>query len=394
MISNLIVDQTSTNPAAVAAAGFPVRAQPGAPSFKPCTIDQRPVLTIRLWGIPAGCVPSHQTLPIPNISTDQGHSPPYNSLFTFFGQFFDHGLDQTVKGGGTVFVPLKADDPLITLGPDGIPNTGDEVPPSQAFMVLTRAQNQPGPDGVLGTADDVQTPVNTDSPWIDQSQTYASHASHQVFLREYVDNDAGVPVSTGRLLGGLDVGQTYPGSPDGRTGLATWAAVKDQAAKLLGLQLTDRDVTDVPMLATDPYGKFIPGPHGLPQYVTKSGLVEGDLANPVPVPADALHVGAPFVTDIAHNADPSEVDTNNDGVPDTFPTPDADNTPSADFASQPAGHLRRRDAELALRLRRRPLQREHRAQRHPPGLPLRARPAGRPDRGRAHRRHQRRDIVE
>ena len=57
-------------------------------------------------------------------------------------------LDQTVKGGGTVFVPLQADDPLITLGPDGKPNTGDEVPPSQAFMVLTRAQNQPGPDGV------------------------------------------------------------------------------------------------------------------------------------------------------------------------------------------------------------------------------------------------------
>ena len=31
-------------------------------------------------------------------------------------------------------------------------------------MVLTRAQNQPGPDGVLGTADDVQDASNTDSP--------------------------------------------------------------------------------------------------------------------------------------------------------------------------------------------------------------------------------------
>ena len=91
------------------------------------------------------------------------------------------------------------------------------------------------------------------------------------------------------------------------------------------------------MLATDPYGRFIPGPHGLPQYVTRSGLVEGDIAAPVPVPADAFHVGTPFVTDIAHNADPSEVDTNNDGVPDTFPIPDADNTPSADFANQPSG---------------------------------------------------------
>ena len=68
---------------------------------------------------PGGCTPSHQTLFIPNVTTDVGLSPPYNSLFTFFGQFFDHGVDQTVKSGGTVFVPLKADDPLITLGPDG-----------------------------------------------------------------------------------------------------------------------------------------------------------------------------------------------------------------------------------------------------------------------------------
>ena len=135
-------------------------------------------------------MPSHQTLFIPNVTTDVGLSPPYNSLFTFFGQFFDHGLDQTVKGGGTVFVPLQPDDPLVTLGPDGKPGSGDEVPPSQAFMVLTRAQNQPGPDHVLGTADDVRDASNTDSPWADQSQTYTSHPSHQVFLREYALSSA------------------------------------------------------------------------------------------------------------------------------------------------------------------------------------------------------------
>ena len=62
-------------------------------------------------GVPAGCVPSHQTLFIPNVTTDVGLSPPYNSLFTFFGQFFDHGVDQTVKSGGTVFVPLQGRRP-------------------------------------------------------------------------------------------------------------------------------------------------------------------------------------------------------------------------------------------------------------------------------------------
>src|SRR4051812_31452801 len=137
VISNLIVDQTSTNPSAVHAAGFPVRSQTPAvdmPVVVPCTTDpveanptaSPPVLAAA--GIPAGCTPQHKTLFIPNVTTDVGLSPPYNSVFTFFGQFFDHGVDQTVKSGGTVFVPLKDDDPLITLGPDGKPNTGDEVP--------------------------------------------------------------------------------------------------------------------------------------------------------------------------------------------------------------------------------------------------------------------------
>ncbi|HET7399472.1 MAG TPA: fibronectin type III domain-containing protein [Intrasporangium sp.] len=346
VVSNLIVDQTSTNPAAVAAAGFPVRTQ-GATGKFPCTTDPDPTTVPPTDGSPAGCVPSHHTLDIPNVTTDVGLSPPYNSWFTFFGQFFDHGVDQTVKSGASVFVPLHDDDPLVTLGPDGKAGTGDEVPPNQRFMVLTRAQNQPGRDGILGddpatavdeSADDVQNATNTDSPWVDQSQTYTSHASHQVFVREYVLNASGRPVSTGKLLGGLPAGQTYAGSPDGTTGMATWASVKKQAAELLGLRLVDADATNVPMLATDPYGKFIPGPSGLPQYVTKNGLVEGNLASPVPVPADVLHFDTPFLTDIAHNADPSPQDSDhNPGTPPVAPAPDADDTPSADFARQPAG---------------------------------------------------------
>ncbi len=329
VISNLIDDQTSANPAAVAAAGSPVRTQ-GNPGLHPCTTDPQGDAVPPVVGAPAGCVPSHQTLFIPNVTTDVGLSPPYNSLFTFFGQFFDHGVDQTVKGGGTVFVPLKADDPLIA-GPDHVLGTVDDLPPHLRFMVLTRAQNQPGPDGKLGTADDVQDANNTDSPWVDQSQTYTSHASHQVFLREYEKSSAGNPVSTGRLLGGL--------SGNGATGMATWASVKKQAADLLGLLLVDTDVTSVPMIAADPYGKFLPGPaRGLPQYVTRAGLVEGDTAHPVSVPADVLHFDTPFLTDIAHNADPSPADLDhNPATPPTAPMPDADIVASADFAKQLPG---------------------------------------------------------
>jgi Ca2+-binding RTX toxin-like protein len=342
VISNLIVDQTSHNPAAVAAAEFPVRTQ-GNPGLHPCTTDPDP--TTGFPGDPAGCVPTGKTLFIPNVTTDVGLSPPYSAMFTFFGQFFDHGVDQTVKGGATVYVPLKADDPLIA-GNDGIPGNADDpqpgdpdfVPVSQRFMVLTRAQNQPGPDGTLGTADDVQNANNTDSPWVDQSQTYTSHSSHQVFLRQY-DLAAGKPVSTGKLLGGIDVDTARYDDGNAKTGsISTWAAVKQQAAEKLGLLLRDRDALNVPMIATDPYGEFIPGPAGLPQYVTTTGMVEGDLATPVQVPDNVRHFETPFLTDIAHNADPSPQDLDhNPATPPVAPTPDADDVASADFASQPRG---------------------------------------------------------
>jgi Ca2+-binding RTX toxin-like protein len=333
--SNLIVDQTSTNPAAIAAAAFPVRTQ-GNPGLHPCTTDPEPDAVPPVDGVPAGCVPSRQTLFIPNVTTDVGLSPPYNSLFTFFGQFFDHGVDQTVKGGGTVYVPLKADDPLIA-GKDHILGNADDLSANLRFMVLTRAQNQPGPDGKLSddtataadeTADNIQDANNTDSPWVDQSQTYTSHASHQVFLREYA-MVAGKPVNTGKLLGGIG---------NGATGMSTWQSTKIQAETKLGLKLADIDVLNIPMIASDPYGNFIPGPSGLPQYVTTTGLVEGNLTTPVPVPANVRYFDTPFLTDIAHNADPSPQDTDHDpGTAKVAPAPDGNNTPSADFASQAPG---------------------------------------------------------
>ena len=82
-VSNLVVDQTEGNPAAVAAAGTD------------------PVKDARTG-----------SLFIPNVATDTGLSAPYNSWFTIFGQFFDHGLDLVNKGGnGSVMIPLRTDDP-------------------------------------------------------------------------------------------------------------------------------------------------------------------------------------------------------------------------------------------------------------------------------------------
>ncbi len=229
---------------------------------------------------------------LPDVAPDEGLSAPYNSWMTLFGQFFDHGLDMIGKGGsGTVFIPLMPDDPLY-----------DPTSPTN-FMVLTRATNQPGPDGILGTADDVREHMNKTTPWVDQNQTYSSHASHQVFLREYMLDADGKPVANGNLLHGT------------AGGMSTWGDVKAQAANLLGIQLNDSDVLDGPLLATDPYGNFIPGANGMPQLVVVNPafatdatqpefiLVEGDLANPVDA-SQAVRNGHAFLEDIAHNAVP------------------------------------------------------------------------------------------
>jgi Ca2+-binding RTX toxin-like protein len=232
---------------------------------------------------------------ITNAAPDEGLSAPFNSWFTLFGQFFDHGLDLVGKGGsGSVMIPLMPDDPLYSTAP-GAAN----------FMILTRATVGPGPDGVMvdnpatlvdESADNTR-PLNTTTAFVDQNQTYTSHASHQVFLRDYALGADGKPVVTGELIHGA------------QGGMATWADLKEQAADLLGIQLLDKDVGNVPLLLTDPYGEFIRGPNGYPQFMTTTGLVE---ANPADnngagtlVPANALRTGHAFLADIAHSAVPS-----------------------------------------------------------------------------------------
>ena len=296
MASNLIVDQTATNPAAVAAAGE-------APE-----------------------VSEEGTLFMPNVAPDVGLSAPFNSMFTLFGQFFDHGLDLVTKGGGTVFMPLRPGDPLYE---EGSPTN---------FMILTRATNQPGTDGILGNGDDVQEHTNTTTSFVDQNQTYTSHPAHQVFLREYVaDETTGAPVDTGRLITG-----------EGGEGMATWEGVKAQALERLGIVLTDRDVTNVPMLDTDPYGNFVPGPNGYPQIVTTDGMVEGTPGGTA-IPSNAVRTGHAFLDDIAHHAAPMG-DRNPANGPGPIEALDAGHRPRHDRRQRP-DDLRRRDAQRALRRR-------------------------------------------
>ncbi|WP_309682485.1 peroxidase family protein, partial [Polaromonas sp.] len=309
-ISNLIVDMTANNPAAVAANG-------GAPS----------VMSPGLDGV-FGTTDDRPVFFIPNVAPDVGLSAPFNSWMTFFGQFFDHGLDLVTKGGnGTIFIPLQPDDPLIA-GADGAFGTPDDLPASQRFMVVTRATQVAGPgaDGILldnpntavNEAADNTTheAINTTSPFVDQNQTYSSHPSHQVFLRAYQFNAAGDPVATGRLITNRSLGadgkfgalDTAGGDDHEIGGMATWKVVKAQARDMLGINLTDADFDNVPLLATDAYGNFIKGVNGFPQVVMAGNvLVEGDPTANGGLGISltgALRTGHAFLNDIAHNAVP------------------------------------------------------------------------------------------
>jgi len=268
LISNLVADMTSNNPAAVSAF---VAAGLG-------TLDAAGVL----YDLQGVVIPPGTLLEIPNATPDEGLSAPFNSWFTFFGQFFDHGLDLVNKSSTEmIFMPLQPDDPLFSTAP-GAPN----------FMILSRATRDANGD---------QT--NQTTPFVDQNQTYTSHPSHQVFLREYVLDANGRPVATGSLLDGTD------------GGLANWAQVKAQAL-MLGIQLDDADVLDLPLLATDQFGKFIPDPvTGFAQIVLRAADVGGPLdpdgnglASGTPgAPLDAsvgVRTGHAFLNDIAHAAAP------------------------------------------------------------------------------------------
>src|SRR5215510_11257537 len=335
-ISNLIADQTASNPAAVqafmASNGISslVVQDPTTLLFSadPLAVDINGVSLVANLDPVTGTFtinPDAGTLSIPNVTPDGGISAPYSTWFTLFGQFFDHGLDLITKSAAgpqqeLVFITLNPDDPLYDPTP-GAPN----------FMIVARAEDAPG----------ASTPTNLVTPFVDQNQTYTSHPSHQVFLREYtggvVDGvNTGPVASTGELLNHLDA--------NGNHTLPTWADVKANALKL-GIKLDDHDVGNVPLLATDAFGNLILGPHGLAQIIVDitqvdaggithhtQHLVEGTAAGisltAPPLPGDidlalggvtaeaTLRIGHAFINDMAATAAPFD-DFGNPLLPDS-----------------------------------------------------------------------------
>ena len=140
------------------------------------------------------------------------------------------------------------------------------------------------------------------------------------------------PVATGRFIDG---GGLVGGVPVRNIG--NWGEVKAQAQNLLGILLEDTDVFNIPLLLTDPYGRFIPANNGLPQFVTSLAPLQTLPATPGgrAIPANAIRINHAFLDDIAHNA-----------APHAGLAPDADTEPNDISLPRPAGTY---DDELLAR---------------------------------------------
>ncbi len=254
-ISNLVVDQSAGNPAAVAAAA----ATPGSTIVSGTRADGTP----------------YQTLFIPNVAPDEGLSAPFNSWMTFFGQFFDHGLDLVTKGGsGTVFIPLQPDDPLFD--PRRAPRPISWCSPAPPTSpVLTACSAPPTTSTSTPTPPRPSSIRTRPTPRIPRTRySCAPMSSMPQAIRS-------PPASSSSIAIWVADGEYGTADDQVLGGMATWAVVKAQARDILGIELTDADVFGVPLLATDAYGNFLRGPNGFPQVVMRNAdgttsLVEGD----------------------------------------------------------------------------------------------------------------------
>ena len=153
-----------------------------------------------------------------NVASIAGNAPN-NGWFVLFGQFFDHGLDFIDKNSGyKITIPLAITDPLYgVIGQDGKPTTS---------ITIVRATIA-GQDAA-GNA----TYVNHTSPYIDQSQTYGSHADVTQILREWVQdpNKPGTWIPGAKLLDGHQT-QAYAAA-DGTITTATLPTLNELRAGL------------------------------------------------------------------------------------------------------------------------------------------------------------------
>ena len=247
IISNLIADQTASNPPRRSPPKRRIRSAAHRSVRASTASSARP--TIR------------PVFEIPNVEPDAGVSAPFNSWMTFFGQFFDHGLDLVDKGGnGTSTFRCSrtirsspgttASSEPATISPRANASWCSPAPPTGGAgrrgwrprhgrrrplsQQRDDAVHRPEPDLHLAS---LRTRCSCGSTCVDRTIRRSQ---------------------TGRLLEGSDGGLAHLGTISRRR-RATCSASSS----------TDTDILDVPLLATDAYGNFIPGANGYAQVVTE-----------------------------------------------------------------------------------------------------------------------------
>jgi hypothetical protein len=189
---------------------------------------------------------------------------------------------------------------------------------------------------VFGTNDDIQNANNTDTPWVDQSQTYTSHPAHQVFLREYALRRTACrsrPASSSTAARRPDL----PRFARRRRRHRHMGGSQEAGRRALGLLLEDKEISNVPMVAADPYGNFIPGPNWLRSVGHRHRLGRRQSR-----PRSGSGQTSALRHAVPHRRCPQRRPGNSRPVHDHRNAagclePDADTVPNHNFAAQPAG---------------------------------------------------------
>ncbi|MGB3277690.1 MAG: peroxidase family protein, partial [Pseudorhodobacter sp.] len=227
---------------------------PLAYGINPFVVDASPRIISNLVADATSSNPAALTAPMlaqGDVAVDR---LPENSLFTFFGQFFDHGLDFISKqGSGVIMIPILPTDPLF-----------DPTPGAFNMMPVTRAE-------LNGN----NLSINTTAPFVEQSQTYGSTAATSFYLKQYDVNGN----ATGDLVHGAN------------GGMGTWADIKANA-NLWARAQAGADPNTV--MLTDEHIGNIPNPDNW------DPTLNGGLGGFTP----GFETGQAFLADIAHTANP------------------------------------------------------------------------------------------
>ena len=188
-ISNLIVDQTANNPAAVrrraSRRGRHLRHR------RRRLNDGVIVTSPGLDGVFGTADDIATSSSFPNVAPDAGLSAPFNAVVRRSSASSSTTASTWSPRAAAARSSFRCSRTIRSTSP----GSHDQLHGADARHQPARAPTASSAPPTTSTS----TPTPT-SPFVDQNQTYTSHPSHQVFLRAYELDADGEPVATGKLI--------------------------------------------------------------------------------------------------------------------------------------------------------------------------------------------------